>query len=403
LALTGASDGSGSEPTTICDPAIPVGNISAATLTAPFGRLERRSQNLAATQLGTIVNRAEPMDLSLVGGAIANSKFMPDGVGDLLGTELGKQLWEIGLAFERVLERWIFSGDGTNAGSASAGAAQFYGLETLVNTGKRDALTNALAPALDSTIIDWGGAMIDASVAVNGKTVNIVELLGSVMKFLTNRAHFTGLTPVQWVIVMPPDMFWELSAIYPCQYNTSGCVVGNSDGQRLVVATGAEQTAMRDNFRNRSFLTINGLPYPVVVSDAVTTAAASEGVSSDIYILPLTAAGMQTLYLEAFDFANGNLQEVAAAIPPSKWTYTNNGAFLWTSDESGFCMNLTAMIQPRLILRASQLAVRITNVVYKSVLPVFSGYADGLYPAPSGGFTTGQYGTTNTKIYPTNV
>jgi hypothetical protein len=161
---------------------------------------------------------------------------------------------------------------------------------------------------------------------------------------------------------------------------------------------------MRDELRRRSYLPLNGKLYPVITSEGMSQAQAQTGISTDIYVLPLAAGGRRTLYLEHFDFANGQLSDAVRMMPTGEITSSNSGAFLWTYERSGFCWYYQTMVRPRLILRTPWLAARIQNIVYKPVFHTLDGFLDGLYPPPDGGLYTKPWASEyTTKVYPTSV
>src|SRR5690606_4466021 len=69
--LTGVTDESGEEPTDPCDDAPVAGLMKGCLTTAPFGRYGRETPVLEINRLGQRVDRADPMDLQLVGSPMA--------------------------------------------------------------------------------------------------------------------------------------------------------------------------------------------------------------------------------------------------------------------------------------------------------------------------------------------
>ncbi len=401
--LTNVGAESGSEPADVCS-APPVGGSKyAATLTAPFGKIMRGTPVIDTTALGKRINRSDPMDLNLVNQARAMSRFIPNmppsnTISASLQSDISSHLWNMGLAVEKKLEDMMFTGDATTSGT---GFAEFNGLETLVNTGKVDALTGLAVAALDPQVVTWGSNLISADVAIEGKTVNFVQLVANMIKRLEYKGEDTGLVP-QLALVMARDLFWELTEMWACAYYTTGCTAATSTGgERFLVTTGAEQTRLRDDMRSRSYLMINGRGYPVITTDSITSTADSSGVKSEIYILPMTANGRMTLYLEYFDMGN-SVPEINNAVGYQRYAALNDGFFQMTSELNGFCLDFRVIAKPRLILRTPWLAGRITNVVYKSILHTY-GANDDLYTPPTGGFTASSWALNNTKVYPTSV
>lgn len=392
--ITSQTRPEGAPPADPCSAPPPPGMLREEAIRAPFGLLRLRTDTIDAVSLGRLKNRGEPMDLRLVNQLVASSPFVPDPCRDpnFVQSEIGFKMFMLGLEIERALERMVFTGNGAMAGN---GYGQFRGLEMLVNTGLIGEISGALVPALDSTVVNWSNSLFSATRVVNGRSVNMVELLSSLLFFMESRAEDTGLAPVQYVLVMPRDLFWELSAVWPCQYLTTGCETSGNTDKELIIATGAEQVNTRDDYRNRNYLMINGKPYPVITSEGMTQNATANGVGTDIYLLPLSAAGMQTLYLEHFDFNNPELAAAASGMGPAQISSSNNGMFVWTYERSELCWWYSATVRPRIVLRTPWLAARIRNVVYKPVYHTYDGFLDGLYPPPGGGLYRKDWG-----IYP---
>lgn len=397
--LTAQATDSGSEPATVCDKGPVPGDSSEANLTAPFGLVKRSTKTVTMDRVGEITNRAEPFDLNLVNAPNSRmSSWVPEVARALdLNDEKRFKFWQVGLSIERLMERQAFTGAGAGQGVSGAGYKEFYGLETLVNTGKVDAVTNAAVPALDPLLINWN-ATISASQAVYGVTSDLPTLFARVFKFLDQKAEALQLAPVQFAIVMQQDAFWELTAIWPCSYLTNGCTLSGNNTQYVM---GSEQVAMRDEMRNGSFLWVNGQKRLVITTDAITEANAAGGQKSDIYVLPLSVQGRAALYWEAFDFANPLEASIMAELPPNEFSITDGGKYIWTYDRSSFCVYYEAMVRARLVLRAPFITARIQNVAYPSVLHSFNAYPSSVYYQPVGGATTGSiYGGLN---FPTAV
>lgn len=407
-AITGAGDASGNEPSDTCSEPPKVGAFKAGTLTAPFGRVKRRIDTVTLNKLGRLVNNAEPTNLRLANTPAETSLLIPDPArnSDYASTTLGMQYYMLGLEFEKKLERMIFQGNGSYQGLASreaAGYSEFFGLDSLINTGKTDAVTGMANAAFDSQIVSWGSNLIDSAVSIQGKTVDIVDLFSYMVRNLETRSLDTGLGPLALAIVMHRDKFWELTAIWPCKYNAAGCAITDTSTDRLIVATGDQQVQFRDAMRQGEYLMINGRRYPVILSDGMARTAHAGGVKDDIYFLPMQAGPVTGLYLEYFDFSNAEIAEIQSMVPAGTYSVSNGGLYLWTYEKTSFCIYLEAMCEPRLVLRLPHLAGRITNVVSKTILPVSDAYSDSLYPPVNAGFSTGTFGTSNFYIYPNNV
>src|SRR3990167_7067790 len=68
--ITGVQDDSGSEAAENCDPSPTAGLKKACLTTSVFGRYKRQTPELELNRLGQLNDRADPMDLTLVGSPI---------------------------------------------------------------------------------------------------------------------------------------------------------------------------------------------------------------------------------------------------------------------------------------------------------------------------------------------
>jgi hypothetical protein len=267
------------------------------------------------------------------------------------------------------------------------GYKEFPGLDLLISTGKIDALAGTLCPSLDSDIKSFGYRDIGSTV-----DPDIHRVLSTMMYILETRAMQQNLSPVEFAIVMRPQLFWELTRVWPLQYNTdrTGLTPAGLDNLYL------EMVRMRDAMRNGSYITINAKNYQVIQDGcimeenrAVNGAIPIGGFASDIYIVPLTCRGgtLQTMYWEYKDYAQDVIPQLQG-LP--QWFWSDGGAFLWSMQAPKvWCIDLIAKTEPRLILRTPQLAGRLTDVVY-TPLQHTNDVLPSQYYHVNGGVTTGR-------------
>jgi len=385
---------SGSEPADDCSPGPNPGNMNIAYQSFPFGKVIRTTQVIDVNRVGELINSAEPLDLRVINEAAEDpSPFIPDPARNptFLTSELGLKYYTLGVTFERVEEGDIFTGDPANNNPATLGRKYFAGLDKVINTGKIDANTGEPVPALDSLLVNWNGADISGTVTLNGQAADIVTTISAMINYLKANARYTNLEPVEWALVGQYDLFYALTALWPCSYLTNACNTNlDSNANGRLVVQGSEQVAMRDEMREGEFLWINGKRYPFIITDQSTTTAAHGRVNSDLYIVPLSAAGRKPLYLETFPFNNEQIDSFTSVIPGQMWQ-SNNGLYFWTFDRSGYCITLTAKVEARLILRLPQISARLQNVGYTATIPTLTSNPTGLYPQPIGGAAVGSY------------
>lgn len=389
--ITGFQDVTGSQPDPTTDPcgAFPVaGSIKNCIQTAQFGRYGFETRAIDLNRLGEVINRGEFMDLRIVNSPLVNDlagifSGLPASDANLLARDFMARLLEVGVAFQRTLGEQVFSGTGTGN--------EFPGLDILVGTDKVDALTGTDCPALDSDIKNFNYGCVDDTTLSSG----IVRTLHAMYRYVKHNAMKMNFGQVTWSFVMNPNLFYELTDVWPCQYNTDRCeVIG--DNARVFV-DGDAQRRFSDEMRNGSFLLIDGQRVPVVQdSYIVEESSGTPGANlvdgqfaSDIYLLPMTVrGGTPVTFWEVFDYSNNALQSAISGGRLTQDFWSDGGRYLWHKEPpSQSCVQWNAQIRPRVILRTPQLAGRLQNVCYEP-LQHFRDPAPDDYYFVDGGVST---------------
>ena len=365
--LTGFVDGSGSNPNATCDDCPTPGPMKNCFQTATFGRYCYQTRTIDITRMGQIINRGEFTDLMLWNQPLTDTGGLTTpGSADMninLNNEASIRFAEIGVAFQNKLMKQVWDGNPTN-NSAQGGYKEFTGLDILIGTGKRDAVTGQTCPSLDSLMVAYNAA-VDATGANN-----IVNTLTYTMRSLMSLASRTGLDPVRWAIVMREELFYEITAQWPCNYLTYRCVTMNSGVANLDVG---DAIAMRDAMRQGSYLVIDGKRVDVILDDAID-ATGTTTFTSDIVILPLTVQGNKAVTFWEYFAWNGPNAALAAetlrAAPlMSNYYWTDGGQYIWhLKPPVNWCVQWIGAIEPRVILLTPHLAARITGVQYTPLM-----------------------------------
>lgn len=360
--ITGFSDVSGAEAVNPCDDA-PSAYIKGCNLTAQFGRLMRDTQTIEIDKVIQKKNRGDFSDLILIGELMNSGGFNPTAMSqqDFLDVVVKSEMITVGVGIERALTRQLWQGNPAN-NTAGGGYKEFPGLDLQIATGQKDAETGVLCPSLDSDIKDFAYDL------VGGTGRDIVEYLSMLEYYLRNNATRMGLDPVQWAVVMPQGLWFELSAAWPCSYLSNRCK--NSAGTNIGVINDNVNVSMRDAMRNNNYIEINGNRYPVIVDDGIyvhdstnTAGLAMGEFASSIYMVPLTiVGGFNATYLEYSDYTkiapNVNL------LRGMETFWSDNGRYMWAYDSTKFCFKLSAKTEQRVVLRTPQLAGKIQHVKY---------------------------------------
>jgi len=254
------------EPDGPCDDA-PSAYNTACHQTATFGRIARSSKEMEVNELAKILNGKLTTEMRLFNDIYqANSVLdQRQGVDQQAAMKqvIALQMVNIATEFQRWLLQKTWSGDPAN--NTSGGYAEFPGLDMLISTGKVDAIKGTLCPGLDSDVKDFNYNMIDSS------DPSILEYITMMHWYLQSVADMTNMDPVQWAIVCRRQLFYELTAIWPCLYLTNKCSTGASSSSAVVgVINDDTNVRMRDEMRRGKFLWINGEQVQVILDDGIT-------------------------------------------------------------------------------------------------------------------------------------
>ncbi len=382
-AITGVQGDGASPATDPCDDN-PTGFIKGCNLTAQFGRTAFDTNTIEFDKVMLQVNRGVSTDLRLLGTLIGQNDLNPSNLSDQQVLELvtAAEMIKVGMLFQQGttqqmgLNRQMWQG--TIAGN-TAGYAQFPGLDVQIATGQVDAQTNVACPALDSDVKDFNYNNVDGS-----GLLDIVEYLSMLEFFLFYNAQKMGLNPVEWIIAMRPELWQELTAIWPIAYNTNRGASVLAGNTRMIV-DGGDMIAQRDLMRENMFLEINARRYAVVtdtgifestnINDANVPAGSF---ASSIYMVPLTVTGgFPVTYMEHVDYRRGAGDVALLRGKENFWT--DSGIYSWALENNKWCYKLSAKIEMRVVLRAPQLAGRIDNVLYAPLQHLRSPFEDSAY------------------------
>ena len=354
--LTGYTATTGAQPTHACEDA-PQGYVKGCNLTARFGLARFDTQEIEMDKVMLKLNRGDHTDLILHGEVLGLTGLYPSGLNQqqILNIITMSEMVGTGVQMERHLNVQMWQG--------TVAAGSFPGLDSQIATGQIDADTQVACPALDSDVKSF------AYNDVCGNGLDIVEYLSMMAMYLDWNATSMGLDPVQWVLVMRPPLWYELTSCWPCRYMSNRC--SNLAGTALSVINDSSATDMRDDLRRRRVLPINGVEYPVVLdtgifehNNANNGNLAAGQFASSIYFVPLTiGGGFPVTYREYVDYRlaqpDTDLMRVL-----EEWFWTDNGAFSWSVEQDKWCYKLSLKTEQRVILRTPHLAGKLQHVRY---------------------------------------
>lgn len=358
-ALTGIEEIAGLEPDEACEDA-PTGYIKAAKLTAKFGMIRRDTNTIEMDKVMLKLNRGDHTDLVLRGKVLGLSNLEPSGMdqSQIIDIITMSEMVNTAVRAERILNRQIWQG------SPLVGT-EFPGLDSQIATGIVDADSGIAAPSLDSDVKNFALNNVDGSTGND-----IVEYLSMLEWYLRYNAMTMGLDPVSWVVVMRPELWFELTKSWPCAYHTSKCAPSVATNGSVVI-DGRENTRERDLMRNGMYIDINGNRYPVVVDTGVfeknstNSAGLAPGeFASSIYMVPLTiTGGFPVTYREYVDYRQA-IPDVRLMRGKEDFFWTDQGVYSWAIEQIKWCYKFALKTEQRVILRTPQLAGRIDDVMY---------------------------------------
>jgi len=192
---------------------------------------------------------------------------------------------------------------------------------------------------------------------------------------LYHNADRMGLNPVEWAVCMRPELWYELSMIWPVAWLSTRNVVWPAGAAAAIgrIDYNIDSTRVREmteQMQQSMTIYINGRRHRVITDDGILELNnANDGnldpgeFASDIFFIPLSyMGGRPATYLQHLDYRAGAADMAAARQTDEQWT--DAGRFLWTMERQKFCYTLSAEIRPRIVLRTPQLAGRINHVRY---------------------------------------
>jgi hypothetical protein len=357
--------------------------MKACTITAAFGRIARDTNVIDIDKVMLRLNRGDFQDYRLHGQLLGMANLAPGNVNqaDVLNTVTKAEMVVAATNIERALSKVFWQGSPAN-NTFGGGYKEGPGLDSQIATGHIDAETGAACPSVDSDVKNFGYDQ------VGGTGRDIVEYLAMLEFYLRNNARKMGLDPVQWVVVMRPELWFELSAVWPCSYLSHRC--NDASGNQLLTVNDDTNVRLRDDMRNGSYIDINGNRYPVVVDDGIfehdstnnANLAAGEYASS-IYMVPLTmTGGFPVTYIEHIDYRAAAPD--MALLNGKERFWSDDGLFMWAVEQNRFCYQLVMKTEQRIVLRAPHLAGKIDAVAYSPLQHLRSPYPESPYHEDGG-------------------
>lgn len=367
---SGAADLMANQPTTDCADG-PVGGLTkVCTYVNPYGRYRVGVREMSLYRAGERQDLADPITLQMMNNPVMAGMFgVPTPAAsaqNVLLNEWGRRLWESSVSIRRAFAQHVWD---ANPAQNSGERRFLTGLNLHINTGTHiDRSGSGVCTAADSDVKDFGYDL------VGGTGRDIVAYIEMMDFYTEHKARAQGLWPVEGAIVMRPDLWETISAVWPVrQYLSSMNQMGvfNNSGGRLVVDA-TDSLRDRNDYRRNMYLPIRGRNVPVIIDDGIpeSTITTTPGLlagnfASDIYFIPLRVMGnVPVTFFEYYNYDNAQVRGIRQ-LPGSDFTYTTDGGMYrhYINFKNG-CINSTFEFSVRLRMVTPQLAWRLRNVRY---------------------------------------
>ena len=363
--ITGVTADSGSESSTNCGDN-PRAYLKGCDLTAQFGRLARDTGTIEIDKVMLRKNRGDFTDLRLYGELLGDAGFTVEGMTteQMLNVVTKAEMVIAAISLERRLSQHLWQGHILN--NVDGGYKEFPGLQYQIATGQMDAHTGTLCPALDSDVKDFALQNVESRNSLR----DIVQFISYMDATLNFNAEHSGMTPLVLAMCLRPELWYILSAIWPCAYNTNKCaVMDTADLDTVPMVDAAAMKRITDDMRQGMYLDVNGHRLPVILDTGIyeynnqNSTIAAGNYASSIYFVPLSAGGLTTTYMEYIDYRAASPD--VALLRGTQPFWTDGGMFFWAIEDNKWCFKLSVKSEQRVILRTPHLAGRIDRVLYR--------------------------------------
>jgi len=367
---------SGYGQTTACS-ACGTPTIKRCAQTTCFGRICQQTEEFAFDELGLRANSNVPR-LALYGN-------ITDPEGNVLiaqGTEIQNlftmHIGAAGYNLRREIGQMIWGGNPVNN---AGGYWEMEGFDLLINTGKVDALTNVACPALDSTLINFGG--LNA-----GTEGDIVRAISALIGRIIERIEGAGFNSAEAGIdiVMHPSLWDCVVRAFACAADIDCQMWTAQAGWQTMINDALAVNERYAAMKNGLYLPVMGKNYPVTLDNGISYSSVGDEFQSDIYIITRELPGGPNGGTITF----GEFQDFNATAGPAlrdlrNWAgyrpinLTDGGRFAVAGQDSGgFCFDAKVLTKPRLRMLMPQLSGRVYDVNCNPTL-------DPIDPTGSGG------------------
>lgn len=384
--VTGATAGSGSNPSSYCGDAPLAGALKQCEQQYKYGKYYSRTNLNSVNDIGYLRNRADIPGV-ILNSAPEDNPLIPDIMWRITDTrsQLQYELFMQGVQLERALEPVMILGDPSknNTQTEIGFISEFKGLDLQIKTGYTDT-SGVTCPAADSIVINFAGATIGGTIG-GGDGRTITTTISDLWYAIQDRAQQVGMAEgLELAFVMRKEEFRVLTDYYANTYATSRFQASTLTAGSPVIQIATEANDIRLEMLRGQYLLVEGIPVPVIFSDGIPLEGQGNNVyQADMYLVPIAWKGLRLLKFEYFNLGNQYITEWNGFINPDKRRVLNNGFYAMGYQSTGFCDQFLFASTMRLILETPFLAGRIDNVNFtylaqtRNAIPGQSLYVNG--------------------------
>lgn len=364
--LTHQSASSGSNPADWCGEPVTPGDLYKCKVNREFGKLFIGGKKVQVPEIGKLRDRGDT-ERRLLNFIRRRDPLLPDRLqepGINLRSVSAKQLLEISIAARRAIAPVTMDGDSSVAYTSTEDGwiKEFDGLSNLLAEGITDVHGNE-CPAADSIVISWDAA-VDAT--VGGLTIS--QQAHDLFYAATQRAMDTGFEGLMLEFVGDARLFRALAFQFACTYANARCGDGGA-GEPVTREAQILENRFNEMMQGQ-YLLIAGQRVPFRFTSGTEVTRDGATLTSDLFMVPLGWSGGDLTYVQFFPLNNQYIREWLQMANTTDREVSNNGLYMFGSRSNGFCDQIIAASQMRLMVDTPFLGGRLDGISFTS----YAGY-----------------------------
>lgn len=384
----GGLDDFDNQPTGDCADGPEGGLMKLCSILNPMSRFRASTREVSMVRAGRRADRLDPVTLRLMNFPVMQ-EFLgaPNNVPSMsnaIANEVARRMVESAVSFARMIAPRVWIGSPANN---SGERKDLVGLNTHINAGNKIDMTSmAVCTAANSDVKNFGYNK------VGGPNKDIVRYIEMCDRYVSWNAVQMGLGPFTGKIFMRPEMWWEITEVWPIRQFQFALVQMAQFAGGSVSVDGMSAQRMRNEFRDQKVLPVNGKLIPVVEDDTmpfetphnVESLIPGQYASSIVFVPMTVMGGIPVTYFTYGDHNNENELTIQRLAGGDLTFTTDDGLYRWYVNFKNGCLKLNWETSPKLKCRTPMLGWRIDNVVAEPLQALRSWDPDSDYFANGG-------------------